>query len=45
MKRALEPCAEIAERQRDKPAVEGSDIVKHVREARAGAMYGRDRAE
>jgi hypothetical protein len=42
--RGLAAMREIAERQKDRPYVEGSDVVKLVREARAGAMYGYDTA-
>ena len=35
----------IAERQQNRPAMEGSDIVKLVREARAGGMFGNDLVE
>ena len=35
----------IAERQQHRPAMVGSDIVKLVREARAGAMFGNDLVE
>ena len=31
---------EIAESQKSSPAIEGSDIVKLIREAREGTMYG-----
>ncbi|MCX6379920.1 MAG: hypothetical protein NT023_10665 [Armatimonadetes bacterium] len=31
---------EISESQKSNPAIEGSDIVKLVREAREGTMYG-----
>jgi len=38
--KGLAAMREIAERQKDRPCAEGSDVVKLVREARAGAMYG-----
>ena len=37
--KGLAAMREIAERQKDRPCAEGSDVVKLVREARAGAMY------
>ena len=38
--RGLAAMNEISERQKERPYTEGSNIVKLVREARTGAMYG-----
>jgi anaerobic selenocysteine-containing dehydrogenase len=43
--RGLAAMREIAERQKHRPSIAGSDVVKLVRQARAGAMYGYDATE
>ncbi len=43
--KGLAAMREIAERQKNQPSTEGSDVVKLIREARTGAMYGYDLTE
>ena len=43
--KGLAAMREIAERQKNRPYVEGSDVVKLVRQVRTGAMVGDDITE